>query len=180
MLLIRQKKTSTKEGEVIIFTDHMNRGFSPPGSKFFRDVLHFFDLRPQDIGPNSVSNICNFQVFCEVYLGEEPNLLLFRELFYLNRQNERANWPSLELGGISIQRRRDCLFPYAEPPSHPKDWNRMWSYCQDTSPADENPLPDFCALCLESNHPLPDKITVAERKTLAPTLAKIKALLGMS
>ena len=79
-----------KEGEVVVFTDHMNRGFTPPGSKFFRDVLHFFDLHPQDIGPNSVSNICNFQVFSEVYLGEEPNILLFRELFYLNRQNECA------------------------------------------------------------------------------------------
>ena len=30
-----------KDGEVIVFTDHMLRGFSPPGSKFFRDVLHF-------------------------------------------------------------------------------------------------------------------------------------------
>ena len=118
-----EEKPQPKYDEVIFFTDHMNRGFSPPGSKFFRDVLHFFDLRPQDIGPNSVSNICNFQVFCEVYLGEEPSLLLFRELFYLNHQNERANGPSLELGGISIQRRRDCLSPYAEPPSHPKDWN---------------------------------------------------------
>jgi hypothetical protein len=173
-----EEKPQPKEGEVIVFTDHMNRGFSPPGSKFFRDVLHFFDLRPQDIGPNSVSNICNFQVFCEVYLGEEPNLLLFRELFYLNRQNERANGPSLELGGISIQRRRDCLFPYAEPPSHPKDWNQTWFYCQDTSPANEHPLPGFRALRLESNHPLPDKLTAVERLQLAPTIKKIKALLG--
>ena len=110
-----------KEGEVVVFTDHMNRGFTPPGSKFFRDVLHFFDLHPQDTGPNSVSNICNFQVFSEVYLGEEPNLLLFRELFYLNRQNECASGQSLELGGVSIQRRRDVIFPYANPPSHPKD-----------------------------------------------------------
>ena len=70
-----------KDGEVVVFTDHMNRGFAPPGSKFFREVLNFFDLRPQDIGPNSVSNLCNYQVFCEVYLGEEPSLLLFRELF---------------------------------------------------------------------------------------------------
>ena len=31
-----------KEGELIVFTDHMDRGFSPPGSKFSRDVLHFF------------------------------------------------------------------------------------------------------------------------------------------
>ncbi|SPT20832.1 unnamed protein product [Triticum aestivum] len=173
-----EEKPHPKEGEVIIFTDHMSWGFAPPGSKFFRDVLQFFDLRPQDIRPNSVSNICNFQVFCEVYLGEEPNLLLFRELFYLNHQNERANGPSLELGGISIQRRRDCLFSYAELPSHPKDWKQTWFYCQDASPADENPLPGFRALRLESNHPLPDKLTAVERLQLAPTITKIKALLG--
>ncbi|SPT17149.1 unnamed protein product [Triticum aestivum] len=173
-----EERPQPKDGEVVIFADHMSRGFAPPGSKFFRDVLHFFDLRPQDIGPNSVSNICNFQVFCEVYLGEEPSLLLFRELFYLNRQNECANGPSLELGGISIQRRRDCLFPYAEPPSHPKDWNQTWFYCQDTSPADENPLPGFRALRLESNHPLPDKLSQAERQPLTPTINKIRALLG--
>ncbi|XBI19901.1 hypothetical protein VPH35_061312 [Triticum aestivum] len=156
----------------------MSRGFAPPGSKFFRDVLNFFDLRPQDIGPNSVSNICNFQVFCEVYLGEEPSLLLFGELFYLNCQNECANGPSLELGGISIQRRRDCLFPYAEPPSHPKDWNLTWFYCQDTSPADESPLPGFRPSRLEPTHPLSDKLTQAERQPLLPTINKIKALLG--
>ncbi|XP_073367265.1 uncharacterized protein [Aegilops tauschii subsp. strangulata] len=173
-----EERPQPRDGEVVIFADHMSRGFAPPGSKFFRDVLNFFDLRPQDIGPNSVSNICNFQVFCEVYLGEEPSLLLFRELFYLNRQNECANGPSLELGGISIQRRRDCLFPYAEPPSHPKDWNQTWFYCQDTSLADENPLPGFRALRLESNHPLPDKLSQAERQPLIPTINKIKALLG--
>ena len=37
-----EEKPQPKDGEVIVFTDHMNRGFSPPGSKFFRDVLHFF------------------------------------------------------------------------------------------------------------------------------------------
>ena len=100
----------------MIFADHMSRGFAPPGSKFFRDVLNFFDLRPQDIGPNSVSNIYNFQVFCEVYLGEERSLLLFRELFYLNRQNECANGPSLELGGISIQGLSIPLRRATEPP----------------------------------------------------------------
>ena len=173
-----EERPQPRDGEVVIFADHMSRGFAPPGSKFFRDVLNFFDLRPQDIGPNSISNICNFQVFCEVYLGEEPSLLLFRELFYLNRQNECANGPSLELGGISIQRRRDCLFPYAEPPSHPKDWNMTWFYCQDTSPADENPLPGFRPTRLEPTHPLSDKLTAAERQPLLPTINKIKALLG--
>ena len=75
-----------KDGELIVFTNHLSQGFSPPGSKFFRDVLHFFQLHPQDIGPNSVSNICNFQVFCEAYLQEEPTVDLLREFYYLNRQ----------------------------------------------------------------------------------------------
>ena len=80
-----EEKPQPKDGEVIVFTDHMNWGFSPLGSKFFQDVLHFFQLHPQDIGPNSMSNICNFQVFCEVYLQEEPSVELFREYVYLNR-----------------------------------------------------------------------------------------------
>ena len=91
-----------KDGEIIVFADHLGRGFSPPGSKFFRDVLHFFRLHPQDIGPNSVSNICNFQVFCEVYLQQEPTVELFREFYYLNRQSEFIDGPNLELGGVSI------------------------------------------------------------------------------
>jgi hypothetical protein len=173
-----EERPQPKDGEIIVFTDHMNRGFSPPGSKFFRDVLHFFHLHPQDIGPNSVSNICNFQVFCEVYLQEEPSVELFREYFYLNRQNEATNGPSLELGGISIQRRRDAIFPYARLPSHPKDWNQTWFYCKDTSPADENPLPGYRAQRLDTKHHLPEKLTAAERKKLAPTIAKVKALLG--
>ena len=85
---LEEERPNPKDGEVIVFTDHMNRGFSPPDSKFFREVLHFFKLHPQDNGPNSISNICNFQVLCEVYLQQEPTMELFREYFYLNRQNE--------------------------------------------------------------------------------------------
>ena len=72
----------------------------------------------------------------------------------------------------------DVIFPYARLPSHPKDWNHTWFYCKDTSPADENQLPGFHALRLESNHPLLDKLSAAERKKLGPTFAKVKALLG--
>lgn len=39
---VTENPPEPKEGEVIVFTNHMIRGFSPPGSKFFRDVLHFF------------------------------------------------------------------------------------------------------------------------------------------
>ena len=63
-----EKRPEPKEGEIVIFTDHILRGFYPPGSKFFRDVLHFFKIHPQDIGPNSVTNICQFKVLSEVYM----------------------------------------------------------------------------------------------------------------
>ena len=43
-----------REGEVVVFVDHLARGFKPPGSKFYRDVLADFQLHPQDTGPNSV------------------------------------------------------------------------------------------------------------------------------
>ena len=41
-----ERKPRPQDGEVVVFTDHLHRGFSLPGSKFFRDVLHFFKLHP--------------------------------------------------------------------------------------------------------------------------------------
>ena len=70
----------------------------------------------QDIGPNSISNICNFQVVSEVYLQQEPTVELFREFYYLNRQTEFTDGPSLELGDISIQRWKEATF---QPPNCP-------------------------------------------------------------
>ena len=58
------------EGEVVVFTDHLEQGFSPPGSKFFRDALNFYNLHPQELGPNSISNLFQFQVFCEALRDE--------------------------------------------------------------------------------------------------------------
>ena len=35
-----------KGGELVVFVDHLGRGFSPPSSKLFRDVLASFQLHP--------------------------------------------------------------------------------------------------------------------------------------
>ena len=97
-------------GEVVVFVHHLDRGFSPRVSKNFRDVLASFQLRPQDIGPNSVSNICNFQVFCEPYLQEEPTIEFFRDFFHLNHRTEFTDGPNAELGGVSIQKKERSQF----------------------------------------------------------------------
>ena len=103
---------------------------------------------------------------------------MFREYFYLNRQNEFMNGPILELGGISIQHRQGAVFPLIVLPSHPKYWNQTWFYCQDNSPANEKPLPGYRAERLDSKFALPDKLTAAKRKKLIPSIKRINALLG--
>ena len=74
--------------------------------------------------------------------------------------------------------RGSTIFPLVVLPSHPKDWNQTWFYCKDTSPPDENPMPGYHADCLDAKHPLPDKLTPAERKKLVPTIRRVQALLG--
>ena len=156
-----------RQGEVVIFVDHIGRGFKPPGSKFF-----------WDIGPNSMSNLCNFQVFYEVYLQEEPTTELFRDFFHLNRRTEFVNGPNTELGGVSIQKQKEDEFPHAKLHSHPKDWNQTWFYCKDTSPEDENPLPGYRDHRLSNTHPLPQRLSSAERATYAPQLAKLRPFMA--
>src|SRR6266566_3173668 len=85
---------------------------------------------------------------------------------------------SLELGGISIQRQRDLPYPSATLPSHPKDWNKTWFYCKDTSPEGENPLPGYRPTWLCKTNALPERMTAAERVKYAPVYTKIKALLA--
>lgn len=95
------------QDEIIIFSDHLDRGFRPPGSKFLRDALHHYNVRLQDLAPNSILNLSNFQVFCEVYLQMEPTVSLFQEFFYLNKQTECSGGLALECGAVTIQRRRN-------------------------------------------------------------------------
>jgi hypothetical protein len=69
--------------EIVIFGDHLDRGFRPLGSKKIRDILHHFGVRPQDLGPNSVLNLSNFQTFYEVYLQVKPHNQPVSRIFLL-------------------------------------------------------------------------------------------------
>ena len=113
-----EERPQPRDGEVVIFADHMSRGFAPPGSKFFRDVLNFFDLRPQDIGPNSISNICNFQVFCDISWRRAESAALQRAVLFEppNRVRKRSKsrvrrhlHPTAQ--GLSVPLRRTAKSP---------------------------------------------------------------------
>lgn len=161
---------------MVVFAEHVERGFRPPGSKFFRDVLHYANLCPQDLAANSIYNLARFQVFCEVYLQLEPSVPLFMEYFYFNRQTEHTNGPSTELGGVSIQKRKNTIFPDATPASHPRDWHKTWFYCKDTSPEGQHPLPGYRGHRLDGTVKLPGLCAAAERAALTPILSRVRAL----
>jgi hypothetical protein len=139
-------------------------------------VIHFFAIRPQDLGPNSIHNLSQFQVFCEVYLQVEPSINLFQEFFYLNHQTEHKGGPSIELGGVTIQRRKNSAFPDAKPASHPKGWHRSWFYCKDTSPNEQRQLPGYRADWLDASIIFPGFASKEERKALQPLYSRINAL----
>ena len=72
---------SPTKDEVVIFSEHLFRGFTSPGNLFFRQVLDFYKLRIHDLVPNSVLTLSNFVTLCEDYLQIEPDLDLWLELF---------------------------------------------------------------------------------------------------
>ena len=89
-------------GEVIVFGEHLYRGFSPPGNLFFRQVLDFYKLRIHDLAPNSILTLSNFVTLCEDYLQIQPDLDFWLDLFYYNPQPETSGGPLLQCGGVAL------------------------------------------------------------------------------
>ena len=96
----------------------------------------------------------------------------------MNRQTECADGPSLEVDGISIERRRDGYFPAATLQSHPKGWINTWFYCKNTTPANENPLLGYKEDRLPMDLDLPRRIVAKEHAEAALVYPKLKALLA--
>ena len=68
-----EERPQPEDGEVIIFTAHMNRGFSPPGSKFFRDVLQFSSFIHKILDPTLYPISAIFKFFVKyIFKKNQP------------------------------------------------------------------------------------------------------------
>lgn len=171
-----ESRPSPDSGEVVVFLEHVIRGFRPPGHPFFREVLHHYKLRVSDIGPNSILNICHYIVVCESYLCIAPNLALFLELFQCKPCRESTDGPLLVCGGVAIQRRKKSLMPTLNLHTHVKHWQKTFFYCKDTSRPGEKPLPGFSTDTLSLSDNLSAFASEADRETIQPLLHKLAAL----
>ncbi|KAE8806329.1 hypothetical protein D1007_17484 [Hordeum vulgare] len=69
-------------GEFVVFDEHFHRRFELPESSFFSEWLHFFGLQPHHLASNTILQLSAFVVLCEGFLGIEPRLDLWRNLFF--------------------------------------------------------------------------------------------------
>ena len=74
---------TTNIGEVVVFESFFYRGFSLPTSRFFRGLLHFYEIELVNLNPNSILHIFAFIHLCEAFLGVRPYFALSRHLFVL-------------------------------------------------------------------------------------------------
>ena len=93
---------SPAAGEVVVFGEHLFRGFTPHSNLFFRQVLDFYKLRIHDLAPNSIFNLSNFVTLCEDYLQIKSDLDFWLELFYCNPQPEYSGDPLLKCGAVAL------------------------------------------------------------------------------
>ncbi|KAE8812479.1 hypothetical protein D1007_10397 [Hordeum vulgare] len=74
-------------GEVMVFVEHFYQGFGLPASSFFSEWLHFFGLQPHHLAPNAILQLAAFVVLCEGFVGIEPRVDLWRNLFFFKQQS---------------------------------------------------------------------------------------------
>ncbi|KAE8773949.1 hypothetical protein D1007_53738 [Hordeum vulgare] len=63
--------TASRDGEVVVFTEHFARGFGLPTSTFFRRFVTHFVLQPHYLGTNAILLLASFISLCEGYLGTQ-------------------------------------------------------------------------------------------------------------
>jgi hypothetical protein len=130
-----ERVPSPREGELVFFTSHVERGLAVEGSKFFRELLMFYGLRLHDIAPNSILQVSAFTFLCEAYLRVAPSMGLWLETFFGKQQTESKGGAPLELGAISFQRRPRAPYPKPKFVKKVTGWTKTFFYVKNTVPA---------------------------------------------
>jgi hypothetical protein len=140
---------------VVVFYDHLPRGFALPASSFMRQFLDHFHLQPHHIGANAMMTLAAFATLCEAYLGIWPHVELFRRLIYFKTQT--AKTIPVICGTASFYARKTADFPSIKGKESCKKWQRSFFYVKNLKEgADYVNLPPF-----DANGPARDSWSVS-------------------
>jgi hypothetical protein len=118
-----------EEGEVVVFAPFFERGLGLPAHPFLRGLLHYYGIELHHLNPNGIAQIAVFIVFCEAFLGVEPNFALWKHFFHARLSVDRKGRP-LFAGGCGIQLRAGRAAKYfrAKMTDSNKGWHSEWFY----------------------------------------------------
>ena len=123
-------------GEVVVFTDFFESGFSFPPSPFMRGFLHHYGLELHHLNPNGVLRVAIFATACEAFLGIHPHFALWKRLFFLKKLHGNQIVGSV---GIQLRTETRAEFPSIPLRSNLGAWRSRWFYAANTQPG----LPEF-------------------------------------
>jgi hypothetical protein len=114
-----------RPGEVVIFASFLTAGLVPPFSEFFIVALNFYGIHLAHLVPNSVVILSTFAHLCEMFLGIQPNLMLFRHLYTL-----RSNSTRHTVGSCSFRLRDTAAYIPMSLRDKWEAWTKQWMYIQ--------------------------------------------------
>ncbi|KAE8791186.1 hypothetical protein D1007_34379 [Hordeum vulgare] len=162
-------------GEVVVFNEHLYRGFRLPVIAFFSEWLRFFGLQPHHLAPNAILQLSAFVILCEGFVGIDPRVDLWCNLFFFKQQSitmEKSEVeklaglrPMTPCGAALVHHRSKSGFPQMPLQESIKQWQRGFFYVKNADPAQDTlNMPPF-------NIDLPTKLNWA---TVADEAARKK------
>ncbi|KAE8817868.1 hypothetical protein D1007_04491 [Hordeum vulgare] len=134
-------------GEVVVFVEDFYQGFGFPASSFFAEWLQFFGLQPHHLAPNAIVQLAAFVVLCEGFVGIEPRVDLWCNLFFFKQQSIameksevaklRGPRPMTPCGAALVHHRLKSGFPQMPLQDSIKHWQKGFFYVKSADPAQD-------------------------------------------
>jgi hypothetical protein len=115
-------------GDIVFFVAYALAGLVPPLSSSFLTLLEYYGLQLQHLSPNSIAMVAILVHLCEMYVGVQSSVRLFRRFFVLKAASPR---PPL-IGGHYFQHRTPGHTRYIMPisPGRWEQWREDWALVQ--------------------------------------------------
>ncbi|KAE8791241.1 hypothetical protein D1007_34323 [Hordeum vulgare] len=124
-----------QDGEVVVFTEHCFRGFGLPVSDFFSRFLVHFGLQPHHFAANAILQLASFVTLCEGFLGIEPRLYLWHQLFFFKQQlvlgDALGTMKMTPCGASLVHHRTASGFPKLPLQYSVKKWQKGFCYVKN-------------------------------------------------
>jgi hypothetical protein len=115
-------------GDFVFFVAYALAGLVPSLSSFFLTLLEYYGLQLQHLSLNSTTLVAIFIYFCEMFVGVQPSVRLFRCFFVMKAASQH---PSL-IDGYYFQCRTQGHAQYIVPisPGRWERWRDNWALVQ--------------------------------------------------